>query len=186
MAKTKKTTESIGAAVQPVPPEKVHELLGLPAPYESPKPPPDWPGYLTVWDPGRSILDLRKKHWSLFYPMDWYEKLEFVRQTDVQQWRQVRVAPIEPGHPYDHQLFKLPKGDEVPQVRVIVTMLVVHFLATGERLGIGRLRCRDVLPSKRRVLIGTFSQLGLDVGSCFDEYTSPVIGLAAVSPVRRR
>src|SRR5205085_2867283 len=113
MAKAKKAKTEEKPVATPTDPLKVHELLGLPAPYDPPKPPPDWPGYLTFWDPGKSILDLRQRLRSLFYPMEWYEKLEFARATDLAQWRQVRLAPIEPGKAYPEQLVKLPKGDEV-------------------------------------------------------------------------
>ena len=66
-----------------------------------------------------------------------------------------------------------------------MTFLVLHFLATGERLEIDRWRCRDVLPSGRRVIVGPFHPLGLDIGSVSDEWTSPGISLSVMCTLRR-
>jgi hypothetical protein len=89
-------------------------LLGLPESYDPPAAPPPWPGCLTFWDPGRSILDLRKRHRSLFYPMDWYEGATFAKQTDAYRWRQLRLTPVEPGKTFEEQLKKLPWGTRSP------------------------------------------------------------------------
>ena len=134
------------------------------------------------------MLEIRKRFRDLFYPMDWYEGVAFAKQTDMYKWRQFRLAPVEPGKTFDEQSKKLPKGDEVGSAREVVTVLIVHFLATGERLETGRLRCRESLPSGRRVLIGPFSPLGMDLGSCADAYVSPFVGLSSVftPPVKRK
>jgi hypothetical protein len=75
----------------------------------------------------------------------------------------------------------------VPSARELVTWLLLHVLATGERLDLGRIRCRDVLPSKRRVIVW-YTPHGFDIGSVADDWTSPGIGLASVfvPPVKRK
>src|SRR5438552_16626866 len=81
MAKRKASTPTVPKATEEteppearvLTPQQVHELLGLPGPYEPPRAPPPWPGYLTFWDPGISIAELRRKQPSLFYPVDWLD-----------------------------------------------------------------------------------------------------------------
>lgn len=45
-------------------------------------------------------------------------------------------------------------GDsEPPAAREVVTLLILHFLATGARLDVPRLRCKDVAESGRWVTV---------------------------------
>jgi hypothetical protein len=167
-------------------PHRVHELFGLPGPYDPGKPPPTLPGYATIWDPGVSIATVRAKFRDLFYHDTWAGH-RFARATDQWRWRQIKVSPIEPGKPYEEQLKKLPKGDEVASAREVVAYLALRFLATGDRLETTRLRCRETLDSGRRVIVGPFHPLGLDLATVSDDWVSPGIGLAAVfTPAPRR
>lgn len=169
-------------------PQEVHELLGVHGPYDPPPAPLPLPGYVTFWDPGVSLLDIRRKHRALFYPADWYDGAAFAKLTDSWKWRQVRVNPVEPGRPFGAQLAKVSKGDEIVLARELVCYLVLHARATGERIEMPRVRCRDVLPSGRRVIVGPFCDLGLDLGSVADDWESPGIALLSVftPPVRRK
>lgn len=195
MAKTKKapapTPDGVTPALEPpepLTPERVCELLGLPAPLDPPRPPPPWPGYATFWDPGRSVADLRRKHPAPFHPwLTWYDGLAFARVTDAPRWRQLRLEPVRLGAAYAEQAKLVPRGDEIPLAREVVTYLLARFLATGERWPGHRLRCRDVLPGGPRVLVGPFWDSGFEIAHCGEEYRSPGIGLAAVNvPVHRR
>jgi hypothetical protein len=168
-------------------PQRVCELLGLPAPIDPPRPPAPWPGYATFWDPGRSILEVRRKHPPAFYRMDWYEGLAFAKATDVYRWRQIRIEPLKLGEVFAEQAKAAPNGDEIPSDRDVVTFLLIRFLATGERWPACRLRCRDLLPSGQRVVVGPFGDGGVEIASCGDSYRSPGVGLASanVPPPKR-
>ena len=110
-----------------------------------PPPPMPWSGYRTFWDPGLSILSLRERFRSLFYPVDWLDRAAFAKQTEYGTWRQVRIGPILPGQPFEDQAAKVPKGDTLPSARTLVALLVIHLLATGERLDTPRLRSGTVI-----------------------------------------
>ena len=163
-----------------VTPRQAHELLGVYGPDGPPPAPPSRPGYATFWDPGVSIRDVRRKHPSLFCPPDWTDGQAFAKLTDVRKWRQVKLGAADPGQPFAEQVKALGGGDEPPPARELIVFLVVHLLATGERLEIPRLRCRDVLPSGRRVVVGPFHGTGIEIGNVSDRWASPGIGLAAV------
>jgi hypothetical protein len=182
-AKQPKRQEPEQTANEPLSPQKVHELFGIHGPYEPPPPPVGLHGFVTFWDPGVSIQSLVKKHRALFYLSDFPER--FARDTDSWRWKQIRLGPIEPGKTFAEQRTKLLLG-EPPVARELVTFLVLHFLVTGERIEMDRLRCKDVLESGRRVIVGPFHALGLDIGCVSDAWTSPGIGLAAVVVPKRK
>lgn len=159
-------------------PKGIHALLGIPDPYDVPKEPPGWPGWITFWDCGLSVATLLWKHRELFAHCEWFPGHSFAKATDSWRWKQLRL-PILPGEPFEKQAVKLRKGDQIATVREVILHVAVHFLLTGERLEFGRVRCRDLLPNLRRVNV-SFSKFGFDIGTCTDEYVSPSIGLAAV------
>jgi len=172
--------------VETLSPEKVHQLFGLPGPYEPPPEPISLVGYATFWDCGSSIERLREKHRSLFYPTDFLDKARFTKETDSWKWRQLRLVPIEPGKPFTEQQKQLTNADRPAAARELVTFLVMHFLMTGERFEIARWRCSDVLPAKKQVIVGPFSHLGLDIGTVSDGWESPAISLSAIfTPPRK-
>jgi hypothetical protein len=170
---------------QPVEPKQVHELLGLHGPYDPPPPPILTKDYVTWWDPGCSIQTLVAKHRALFYLKDFAGR--FAKDTDSWKWRQIRLTPIEPGRTFEEQKKKLRTGDEPAAARELVTFLVLHFLTTGVRLEMDRWRCEDVTEEGRRVIVGPFSPLGLDIASVSDAWTSPGICLSVMcTPVIRK
>ena len=144
------------------------ELLGLPAPIDPPRPLACWPGYATFRDAGRRILDLNRRHPALFCKPAWYEGLAFAKASDVYRWRQLQLEPIKLGEAFDVQSKAVPTGDEIPLARDVVTFLVIRFLSTGDRWPDCRLRCQDVLPSGRRVVVGPFSESGIEIANCGD------------------
>jgi|SRR5579883_1787373 len=165
-------------------PEKVHELFGLPGPYEPPPRPLGLKGFATFWDPGVSIRSLVKQHRKLFYLGDYPEK--FAGESDQWRWKQIRLRAAGPGDTFAEQRKRLKLGDPAA-AREVVTFLVLHFLGTGERLDVPRLRCKEITASGRRVLVGPFHELGLDIANASDEWTSPGIDLAeVVVPARRK
>jgi hypothetical protein len=172
-------------ANDPLSPEKVHALFGIHGPYEPPPPPIPTKSYVTFWDPGCSIQTMAKKHRALFYLKDFSER--FAKDTDSWKWRMIRLTPIEAGLTFAEQETKLATGDKPAAARELVTFLVLHFLTTGERLEIDRWRCADVMPSGRRVVVGPFHELGLDIANVADAWKSPGIALSAIcTPVTRK
>lgn len=170
---------------EPLSPQKVHELFGLRGPYEPPEQPIATEGYITWWDPGRSIQTLVKKKRDLFHLPDLLTD-RFAKDSDSWKWRQWRLEPIEPNLTFEEQKRKLKTGDEPAAVRELVMYLALAFLTTGERLDLGRLRCKDVLPSGQRMTVW-FSPMGFDLASVSDEWKSPGIGLGVMStPAIRR
>lgn len=171
---------------EPLEPEIVHQLFGLVGPYDPPPPPVPQVGYLTYWDPGVSIQRLREKHRHLFYPNDFLASAKFAKETDSWRWRQLRLDPIEPDLTFPEQEKQLANGDKPAAARELVTFLVLHFLTTGERLDLDRWRCQDIVPSGKRVIVGPFSPMGLDIGSVPDYRTSPGIALSVMfTPPRK-
>lgn len=185
MAKTKKPkTEALPAGV--LSPQKVHELFGLSGPYEPPPPPIPTKGYTTWWDPGISIRDLARKHRALFSLPRLYDGERYAKETDSWRWRQWRLEPIEPNLTFAEQKAKLKTGDEPAMARELVTYLVLVYLSTGERLDLGRLRCKDLGEGGRRMTVW-LSPMGFDLASVSDEWRSPGIGLSVMStPMVRR
>jgi hypothetical protein len=189
MAKSRAKKADAKAAEQtkePLDPKKAHELLGISGPYEPPPPPIPTKGYATFWDPGCSIQTLAKKKRELFYMPDLLTE-RFAKDTDSWKWRMIRLAPIEPGLTFADQEKKLATGDKPAAARELVTFLVLHFLATGERLEMQRWRCSDVMESGRRVIVGPFHELGLDIANVSDAWKSPGIALSVIcTPAARK
>jgi hypothetical protein len=191
MAKTsKKQTEKPGKKKpelqsEPIPeptfeiidPQKVHQLFGLSDPYDPPAPPVGVRGFVTFWDPGCSIQTLVKKFRHLFYLKSFDGR--FAKDTDSWRWKHISLTPIAPDQTFAEQRKKLLLG-EPPAARELVTYLILHSLVTGVRLDINRLRCRDMTEHGRRLIVGPFSDLGLDIGSVSDERTSPNIALCEI------
>lgn len=163
-------------------PQKAHELLGLPGPYGPPPQPPAFPGYLTYWDCGISIRELIRKKPGAFdrHATPWVNDHPLAKASDSWRWRQLKLRAADPGKTFDEQAKMLSRDDEIPLTRELVAYLVVHFLATGERLEIPRLRCRDVMPAGRRVVVGPFRDTGLEIGNVSDRWSAPGIGLASI------
>ncbi len=65
--KASKSKPSDPSTSEPLSPQRVHELFGLPGPYEPPPPPIATKGYVTFWDCGISIQTLIKKKRDLFH-----------------------------------------------------------------------------------------------------------------------
>jgi hypothetical protein len=164
-------------------PKKVHELLGIPGPYEAAKEPPGWPDWINWWDCGMSINTLHLRRHELFYPAYWYSAHAFAKASDAWKWRQIRFLP--PGTSLEKQLSMLRKGDEVATAREVVAFVATHFLLTSERKEV-RVRTKDKLPDLRRIVV-SFTKFGFDLGSCSDEYDSPTLGLAVsfTPPVKK-
>lgn len=183
MAKAKKPTKKKDEAevatappktTEPLDPKKAHELFGLPGPYEPPPAPIGTKGYVTFWDSGCSIQTLAKKQPKLFCHPEWLDGERFAKDSDAWKWRELDLTPIGLNEPYTPT-----NGKEPPAARELVSYLILHFLVTGEKLDIPRLRCKDVLESGRRVIVGPFGDFGLEIANVSDRWASP--GIATCS-----
>lgn len=167
-------------------PAALHTLLGIPGPYDPPPPPVVTKGYVVWWDPGCSIQTLARKKPELFHLPKVLEGQRYAKDTDSWKWRLWRVEPIEPDLTFEEQKKKLKTGEEPAAARELASYLLFYNLVTGERLDLGRLRCKDVLESGQRMTVW-FSPMGFDFASVSDDWTSPGIGLSAMcTPVVRR
>jgi hypothetical protein len=164
-------------------PQDVHAKFGLPGPYEPPPVPISTKGYVTWWDPGTSIQTLIKKHRELFHIPRLYDGERCAKETDSWRWRQWRTEPIGPNLTFEEQQKLLATGDEPAAARELVTYLVLHFLTTGERLDLGRLRCKDLAEGGRRMTVW-LSPMGFDLASVSDLWKSPGIGCSVMSTPR--
>jgi hypothetical protein len=152
-------------------PKAVHEVLGIVEPYDPPPEPIPTKGYVTGWDPGMSVNTLAKKHRDLFYIPKLFEGERCAKDTDLWKCRQWRIEPIAAGEPFEEHRKQLKTGDEPATVREIVLYIALHFLTTGERLDLGRLRTKDVAASGQRMTVW-FSPMGFDIASVFDAWKS--------------
>jgi hypothetical protein len=84
-----------------------------------------------------SILDIRGKvERKLFYDHSWYNKESFAKDKGEIGWRLVRKTPVpdSTSKTLDEQQVLLDQNEETPSARVMVYMIIGHYLATGERL----------------------------------------------------
>ena len=134
------------------------------------KPPDALPGFVTFFDPGWSLQQLRasvadKGH--IFYPQTWYDNEPFAKLEEPPRYRQLRMDAVKGsfGRTFAEQRAVLSGDEEVPLARVVIMAMVIYFLATGERLfPTYYVRCRDLASDGNRVYVGNFdrdSDIGL-------------------------
>ena len=84
------------------------------------------------------------------------------------------------GKTFAEQQALLLADEEVPMARTVVMGMVVHYLATGQRLYPNCwVRCRDTATSVYRVGVGGFHSGGFGVGGYWDGDRPDYLGLAA-------
>ncbi|MBX9581506.1 MAG: hypothetical protein K2X87_14495 [Gemmataceae bacterium] len=179
------TPEVALPALGGIDPAKAHALLGtLLPPYNPPPPPAPRLGLVTFWDPGLSITILRARSPVPFCNADWAVKLHFAQLPMGEGWRQLRLLP--PGKEYDRQIDAMAKNEETAHARVVVAYLALAYTSTGTWPDLPRVRCRDVLPSGRRVVVGCFPGFGIELTSVADDWITPGLAVAAVPPEAQR
>lgn len=178
MAKTRTKTKPDKTTSEPksdvTPPEDAHRLFGIVGPYGEHEEPIPTNGYVTFWDPGCSLLTMRQKQPSLFSYGHFLEGQAFAKLSDSWKYRQINLTVSGLDEPFDA------KTPDLPLARELVTYLVLAFLKTGEKIEIPRLRCRDVMPSGRRVCVGPWFPSGLEICNVSDRWTSPNMGYCAL------
>ncbi len=167
-----KTGES--SASEPLDPKAVHALFGLPGPYDDKDVPIPTKDFVTFWDCGMSLHEMRRRKQELFSHCDWLDGQRFAKDSDSWKWRQIDLTPFDLGKPFD------PKATDLPLARELVSYLILHALATGVRLEIPRLRCKDVMPSGLRVCVGPWRDRGLEIANVSDRWSSPDMGCCSL------
>ena len=148
-------------------------------------PPETLDGFVTFFDPGLSILALRaavKERGRVLYPQSWYNNEPFAKVEDGPRYRQVRMHPVPNSTrlTFDEQIVLVPDGEEVPTARVVVTAVVIHFLATGKRLLPNvYVRCASHTLRGYRVDVGFFGADGLLVSVDWRDNRYDSVGLAS-------
>ena len=150
-------------------------------------PPKPLKGYLTFFDPGWGILRLRRALAAngtghIFESQSWYNAKAFAKKTAPPRYRRLRmdVGKDSFNKSFAEQKALLAKGEEVPLARVVIMGMVIHFLATGERLFPAVwVRTLDTIGSGRRVDIGNFVGEGLAINSDTEAERYPGVGFAS-------
>jgi len=150
------------------------------------RPPDALPGFITFFDPGLSIVDLRAgveilSH-HIFYPQTWYDTESFAKRKESPRYRQLQMGVVKYsfGKPFAEQQTLVPPGMEIPTARVVLTAMAIHFLATGERLFSDcYVRSVDQNSDGGRVVVGVFASDGFDVSGYWDDDRGSDIGLAS-------
>ena len=140
--------------------------------------------HILVADVGLSLLNVRQKaRKGLFCPQDWFDNEEFAKRTETARWRLIRKIPVE-------GLFSKNWGEqqaliddsisEVPSARQVVYTMILHFLATGERLFEKvYVRTSDVDSDGSPVDVGGFDGAGLGVVAWYVSGHLDDLGLAS-------
>lgn len=162
--------------------EQAQELLKAPKPKEA--------RYLTFFDDGLSILELRDamKGRNIFSDQSWYGDEEFARKKEEPQMRTICMDawPYSFNMKYKEQLALLPKYHNVPKARQVVMGMALHFLSTGERLFENYyVRCIDKDSCGHIVYVGDFGSVGFAVGRDWDDRRRDYLGLASSVPPRK-
>ena len=140
-------------------------------------PPIPLPGFLTFFDPGWTLLRLRRfgRKKGIPFPQKWYEHEPFAKVHARPCYRHLRVAPVSGslGKTFTFQQDGLLAGEVIPRVRVVITAMLVHFLATGERLyRPEKVRCIDTTAA------GGNAERVRNLLAAVGRLSPPVLGLA--------
>jgi hypothetical protein len=129
-----------------------------------------------------SLMDLRARAPSAFYfKRAWYAGESFARQPMRTRWRLIRRDPVpnSTSKAWHAQRAALGERELVPRAGELALAIVVHHLATGERLLPSvYVRTHDIDAAGRHVGLGRFGSDGLRVRS-WGDHPDYYIGLAA-------
>jgi hypothetical protein len=116
-----------------------------------------------------SITDiLSRVNRDLFYHhnLDYWQRRAFARDCGQLRWHLIRKAAIQhsASKSREDQLRGLNLTQGLPSARVLVYVLIGHYLASGQRLfESAYVRSSDVIDEKPEVIVGNFDQEGLDI-----------------------
>jgi hypothetical protein len=147
-------------------------------------PPPGLNGYVTFFDPGCSLLTLRKviRGVGIIRSQDWYEYEPFAMLEEQPRYRQLQMEAVKDSFrkTFAEQQALVPPDADIPRARVVVMAMAVHCLASGERLFFDYcVRCQDKDSGGDSVCVGDFDRDGLRVSGRWDDRRDSGIGLAS-------
>ncbi|MBI4714262.1 hypothetical protein HY771_03720 [Candidatus Uhrbacteria bacterium] len=124
--------------------------------------------HVLVADIGLSIINIRKLvrenlFWKNYSNDLWMRLQEFATRTETARWRLIRKTPVENSFSKTPNEQEALVGDDlIPSTRQVVNMMILHFLATGERLFDKEVYVRtcDVDQGSLYVTVGDFSKIG--------------------------
>jgi hypothetical protein len=112
-----------------------------------------------------SIIEMQNRiDQKLFDRRPWYGEKSFARERGEAGWQLIRkrMFPNSTSKTWTEQQELVGRSEETPCARVMVCMIVSHYLATGHRLfGNMYVRCSDTEASFYRVIVGGFRSNGL-------------------------
>jgi hypothetical protein len=147
-------------------------------------PPASAQGFVTFFDPGWSFVRLRQAmddKGTLFHGRTWYDVEAFAQREDRPGYRQVRSEPLEgsTSKTFAEQQVLVPDGQDVPPVRAVVAVAVVHLLATRQFLFPDcYVRTSDRSLGGCRVVVGGCGRDGVNVNLIWDGDRYAYLGLA--------
>ena len=118
---------------------------------------------------------------AFYYRKAWYADEDFARKPLKTRWRLIRREPVpdSTSKAWAAQRASLPPEELIPGASEVALAVILHFLATGERLlPTVYVRTRELDSAGRRVGLGRFGPDGLRVRS-WGDYPDYYIGLAA-------
>ena len=154
-------------------------------------PPEPLNGFITFFDPGWSILDLRQAvagKGTIFYYQDWYDAAAFAERKERPRYRQVRMKAVEGsfGKTFAEQCALMANGEEIPLARVVLTMIIIHFLGSRRRLlRTYWVRTADYAWDGRPVGVGDFDPDGVFVNRWSPDCSDDALGVVVSRKVHR-
>jgi hypothetical protein len=128
-----------------------------------------------------SLMGLRARvPEALYFKRAWYAEQDFARVPMRARWRLLRREPVphSTSKAWSRQQAVLGRDELVPGVCELALAIVLHYLATTERLlAAVYVRTEDVDASGRRVGLGRFGRDGLRIRS-WGDYPDYYIGMA--------
>lgn len=134
-----------------------------------------------------SIIDVREKIGKspslASQNRDWYNRQVFATERGGAEWKLIRKTPITNsiGETWLGQQALLANNEETPTARVMIYMIVGHFIVTGERLFDKiYVRCADRGSVNFRIVVGYFDSSGPNVVYALGSQHNPYVGIASV------
>jgi len=142
------------------------------------KPPAPIDGYLTYFDPGLSVMQLRrdvlgdkKRHG--------YTDEEYAWEEGMPGYRQLHVSAMAQQLGVGWNDVVVPEGDEVPGIRTVATAQTICYLAKNPLLPSGMFRCAEAGDGWHAIISGTTKD-DFGIGGNPDDSTSSIIGTAFI------
>jgi len=141
--------------------------------------------HILVADIGLSIMDIKKleKCKEMFCDQVWYEDHLFTNLTQQPSWRLIRKTPVKNSLDKNwkrQQALLDSQTEEVPLTRQVIYMMILRFLATGERLFETCFVCTNKVDlNSGHVYVGAFDEGGLSVQDWGNYILGSIIGVAS-------